>query len=417
MDKRIKPFKYAGRLNAMCSKSYLQRALAIASLARGQSRLINIQWSDDGLAALDSIKQLGAQVTGDVQGGDIYVQSVEEYPNKPLALNVGESGLSLRMFSAIAGLGVHNTEINGIGSLRNRPLAPIVDTLSKAGITINNNEDKLPINIIGPYPGGRIEIDGSFSSQILSGLLIALPLINSDSTIIVHNLKSKPYVDMTLSIIHDFGVDIENIDYKIFQIQGGQHYKSKLYAVEGDWSAAANHLVGAAISGSIKMQGLSPSSAQADRAVLEVIRLFGANVNVDNDYIQVTKKELLPFQFDATECPDIFPPLVILASAAQGMSKIKGTHRLINKESNRLVALTHILDKMGVNVELEDDTICINGKGYVNGGEFSSFHDHRIAMAAAIAGTISLDDLWIKDADSINKSYPNFFEDLCKVSV
>jgi 3-phosphoshikimate 1-carboxyvinyltransferase len=273
-----------------------------------------------------------------------------------------------------------------------------------------------PVKISGPLRAGNYKINGSFSSQILSGLLIALPLCHSDSEIVVDNLKSKTYVDMTISVMAAFGVECSHWNYSKFNIKGNQIYKGTEYAVEGDWSAAANLLVAAAISGNITIRALEVDSKQADVQILTALEQYGAKISILNPRaISVQKNENKPFNFDATDCPDLFPPLVVLAASCQGQSKIKGIHRLIHKESNRLESLKDIFSKLGLKLHSENDELIIKGSGQLTGNAIDSHNDHRIAMSGAIAATLTNTPIFISNTQCVKKSYPNFFEDLEKV--
>jgi len=409
MDLVIFPRYLQGEINAMCSKSFLQRALAIASLAQGDSTLTGVRWSNDSEAAAEVIKKFGASIINEDTVCRVHPRA--SIPDENPILNVGESGLSLRMFSALSGLLNRDVRIEGVGSLRKRPLKPVIETLAAAGLSVSSDEGHLPLTVKGPHKGGEIHISGAFSSQVLSGLLIGLPLIPRDSIIFVSDLKSRPYIEMTLEIIAHFGVEIENRDFHQFRIRGGQHYQGCSYAIEGDWSAAANHLVAGAIGGDITMRGLNMQSKQADRAIMQALEAFGAQITVTEKTIQVSKGQCQPFVFDATHCPDIFPPLVVLAAACQGKSIISGTHRLRDKESDRQEALIDTFGRLGLYIDVREDEMHIYGTGALRGGEVYSHNDHRIAMAASIATCLTTGDLLIADVDCVEKSYPYFFDD------
>ncbi|MFK7757750.1 MAG: 3-phosphoshikimate 1-carboxyvinyltransferase [Flavobacteriales bacterium] len=409
--KTINPFKLSGELSAMASKSYLQRALALASLATSTSVISNIKWSADGSAALDVIKQLGSAVTE--KAHEVSITPMEQN-SAEIHLNIGESGLGLRMFSGVSSLKKIPVHLTGKGSILERPIAPVIQTLEACGVDVTSENGRLPITISGPLKGGVYTVDGSFSSQILTGLLIALPLADGDTTLHVKDLKSIPYVDMTLALVKEFGGEITHENYKTFHIQGNQAYKGASYAVEGDWSGMANHLVAAAISGEVTISGLNEHSLQADKAILLALQRTGASLVWENGNITVKQSENRPFELDATHSPDIFPPLVVLAFAAEGVSRITGIHRLTHKESDRLAALIETFGKLGVTLTTEDDTLLVHGTGGVSAGSIHSFNDHRIAMAGCIAACISDGPITIEGADAVKKSYPEFFEELKK---
>lgn len=408
--KSIKPFKFSGKLNAMTSKSYLQRALALASLAKGSSILTNVQWSADGLAVADVVRQLGADVQEEFR--KLIITPNDSASDDDILLNIGESGLGLRMFSGLASLKNQPVTLTGKGSILERPIAPVMETLSACGVEVSSIAGKLPITISGKLKGGIYTVDGSFSSQILTGLLISLPLADGDTTLHVKDLKSIPYIDMTLELAQLFGAEITHDDYKVFHITGNQSYNGTSYAVEGDWSGMANHAVGAAISGEITISGLHEHSLQADKAILKALERTGASVVWNDGEIMIKQSQNLPFELDATHSPDIFPPLVVLACAAKGVSRITGIHRLTHKESDRLAALIETFEQLGVTLTTEKDTLLVHGTGSISAGTVHSFNDHRIAMAGCIAACISDGPILIKKSEAVKKSYPLFFEEL-----
>jgi 3-phosphoshikimate 1-carboxyvinyltransferase len=245
---------------------------------------------------------------------------------------------------------------------------------------------------------------------VLTGLLIALPQALCDSVLHVEQLQSRPYIDMTVEILRDFGVDIVHDNYQTFTISGSQRYRAREYYIEGDWSGAAFHLVAGAIAGDVVVSGVQQHSAQADRAILQALAQAGADIIKDNDTVRVSKSTLASIEFDATHCPDLFPPLVVLAAACTGTSKIMGVHRLKHKESDRAAVLQSEMRKLGVHIDIDNNTMCIQG-GTIAGGTMHSHNDHRIAMAGAIAGLIAENPVRIEEYEAINKSYPAFFND------
>jgi 3-phosphoshikimate 1-carboxyvinyltransferase len=398
-------------IKAPASKSYLQRALAISALAKGTTVLQNISWCNDAIAAKNIIENLGATIKENNRNLTIISDGLNL---KALSFSAGESGLSVRMFSPILALSNKEIIFTGEGSLKTRPIQIIDDALSQLAAKIETNNGLLPITIKGPIKSGIIEIDGSLSSQLLTGLLIALPLVEGNSVIKVQNLKSIPYIDMTLSIIKEFGVEIENDDYKIFRIKGNQKYNAANYNIEGDWSAAAFFLVLGAVNGKIIVENLNSNSLQADKEILTVLRKSGAEISIKENTIIVNKKELNAFDFDATNCPDLFPPIVCLAAECKGKSTIKGVLRLIHKESNRARVLKQEFAKIGINITLDGDLMHITG-GKLKSGIINSHNDHRIAMAAGIMNLFTDKNIEIENQYAVNKSYPEFFKDLEKL--
>ena len=398
---------YQGKITAPASKSYLQRAIAIASLSDAPCVIQHYYPSSDAKAALSIVQDLGAKIS--IDNTNLTLQK-GKISSKNVTINCGEAGLSARMFSPIAAMLYDEVSITGEGSLLLRPMRLIADALQKLGVAVCTNNGFLPIHTKGQLKPADISIDGSESSQLLTGLLIALSQLNRDSVVRVSELKSIPYIEMTLVILKHFGVNIEHKNHEIFWIKGNQNIAAKGYAVEGDWSGAAFHLVGGAISGKIVVDNLNIASAQADKAVLEALKACGATIITDNNSIIVEKNELKAFEFDATHCPDLFPPLAVLAAACEGVTTLIGVDRLLHKESNRALSLQIEMRKVGIMIKIEGNKMRITG-GRVGEGLVSSQNDHRIAMAMAILGLISNKKIEISDAEAVNKSYPTFWDD------
>jgi len=276
----------------------------------------------------------------------------------------------------------------------------------------------MPVNVRGPLQGGSLETDGSLSSQFLTGLLFALPLAGSDSFIRVKNLKSKSYIDMTLEVLQKHGIKIENKNYEAFSIPGNQTYKPAEYTIESDWSNAAFLFVAGAVNGNLEIQGLNPSSFQGDKKILEVLKTCGVKFDFDGLSYHIKKcTQLKAFSFDATDTPDLVPPLTVLAANCEGTSRIKGAKRLIHKESNRAKALMNEFLNMGIEIKMEnEDTLLING-GCIKGGLFDSHNDHRIAMAGAVLGLNAQNPVRITNHRAVNKSFPAFFDVLNELNV
>jgi 3-phosphoshikimate 1-carboxyvinyltransferase len=410
----VSPSKINGTLAAPASKSSMQRACAAALLHKGTTHIHNAGISNDDKAALDIIQQLGASVSFKNGYVEIISNGFGAHVSEPKTINCGESGLSIRMFSPIAALSSSTINIVGEGSLQKRPMDFFDEIFPQLGVDIISTNGKLPLQIKGPLQPKNITIDGSLSSQFLTGLLFALGEAASEKvTITVIDLKSKPYIDLTLNIMQHFGFNIENDHYERFIISPKTNRKNETikYTVEGDWSSASFLLVAGAIAGSVKLSGLDIHSTQADKAIMDALKLSGARININKEYIEITNADLKAFEFDATDCPDLFPPMATLASYCNGTSKIKGTHRLAAKESDRAKTLQDIFGKMGIGILLEDDEMIIEGAA-IKSAEVSSHHDHRIAMAAAVAALGADGDIIITEANAINKSYPQFFEDL-----
>jgi len=407
MLRSVKPSYLSGSLKAPPSKSMTQRIIAATMLADGESFVMNPSYCDDSLAAMSIAVNLGARLEPEADR----MKVTGSLKLKDKVLNCGESGLAIRMFSPVAALFGDEITLTGAGSLKKRPMHMICEALSQLGVKCTSENGFLPLAIKGPIKGGHCDIDGSLSSQLLTGLLMSLPLAENDSVIRVSNLKSKPYIDITLGVLKDFGINVSNDNYELFRVPGRQHYRPGNYEVEGDWSGGSFLLVAGAISGNIVVTGLRPDSFQSDAAILEALKNTGADIKIAEDNIEISKSHLKAFNFDATESPDLFPPLVSLAAYCEGVTKLKGAQRLVHKESDRAATLSEEFGKMGIQIELNDDFLYVTG-GKVNGARVNSHGDHRIAMAAAIAALGASDTVYIKDSQCVAKSYPGFFDDL-----
>lgn len=407
MERSVEPSFVSGELSAPPSKSMTQRIIAAAMMANGQSIILNPSYCDDSLAAMSIAVSLGARV--EPEAGQMKITGSWEL--KERKLNCGESGLAIRMFSPVAALFDEEITLTGAGSLKKRPLGMIMDALSQFNVECISNNGFLPLKIKGPLKGGKCEIDGSVSSQLLTGLLMALPLASRNSEIRVSNLKSRPYIDMTLQVLQNSGIKVTNDNYSLFTIEGMQEYLPGTYEVEGDWSGGAFLLVAAAINGNLKIKGLSANSFQSDMAILKALGDAGADIKISGNTIEVSKSELKAFEFDATDSPDLFPPLVALAAYCKGVSTIKGASRLLHKESNRAAALSEEFGKMNIITEIRDDYFYVTG-GKVTGARVNSHEDHRIAMAVAVAALGAEGTVYIKDSHCVGKSYPGFFDDI-----
>ncbi|MFA5818869.1 MAG: 3-phosphoshikimate 1-carboxyvinyltransferase [Bacteroidales bacterium] len=407
MERYVEPSGIKGQIKAPASKSMTQRSIAAALLADGQSIIHNPSYCDDSLAAMSIAVGLGARVEPKADELKINGSGVLKEPK----LNCGESGLAIRMFSPIAALYPAEITMVGANSLKKRPMFMIEEALNQLGVKCTSSDGFLPLTIQGPIVGGYCEIDGSVSSQLLTGLLMALPLAARDSEIKVNNLKSKPYIDMTIQILKSFGITVHNTGYNLFQIPGNQKYIPHNYTVEADWSGGAFLLVAGAVNGQITVQGLRTDSMQSDMAIISALGKAGAQMKISENQIEISKSDLKAFEFDATESPDLFPPLVALASYSDGVSTIKGVSRLIYKESDRATALKKEFGKMNVRIEIKDDLMSVTG-GRPQGARVESHDDHRIAMAVAVASLGATGRIYIRDSQCVAKSYPGFFDDL-----
>lgn len=409
MDKSVPRGCVAGKITPPCSKSYAQRALAAALLAEGESTLRNIEFCKDTQSALGCIESLGAEVrradehTLCVKGG---------LSPRGETLYVGESGLATRLFTPIASLCDRPITIAGEGTLLHRPMDMMIAPLRRLGVDVRDGGGRLPIEVCGPMRGGEIDVDGSVSSQFITGLLLALPLAAEETTLHVEHAVSRPYLDMTIDTAQHFGVRILHNDYSEFFIEGGQRYEPADFAIEGDWSAAAIMLVAGAVAGEVTLDNLSLLSKQADVAICDALVRAGASVVSDERSITVAHRPLSAFELDATDCPDLFPALVALAAAAEGESTIVGTSRLEHKESNRAEALRSEYAKLGIDIDLGDNVMRVRGGEIRSDVATESYHDHRMAMSLAVSALRCDGSITVRDAECVAKSYPGFFEAL-----
>jgi 3-phosphoshikimate 1-carboxyvinyltransferase len=413
----IHPNYLQGTLTIPSSKSYMQRACAAALLKGGTTTLNNIGISNDDKAALDVIQQLGARL--DYVNNTLEINSNFGSANNNALLNLGESGLGLRMFTPITALLNNSITINGHGSLTTRPMHFFDEILPLLNVDFKSNNGFLPFTVKGPLQNQHITVDGSLSSQFLTGLLFAFSYNNTAATITVQNLTSKPYIDITLDVIKSFGLNVPtHSNYKEFVFTPKTIANNNVnYTIESDWSSASFMLVAAAINGNCNYKGLNVFSVQADKKILEALQAAGAIMSITKTEIEIKKSSLKAFHFDATECPDLFPPLVALAANAIGTTSITGVNRLAHKESNRGLTLQQEFAKLGVTITLQDDLMLIEGKGNVTvlNEEFTSHNDHRIAMALAVAIQNTTTPINIENAEAVKKSYPNFYEDLASL--
>lgn len=467
MNRSVKPSALAGRVRAPSSKSSLQRALVCAALAPGTSEITEATWSADSLAACSAAEALGARIERGPDRALIRGIPPEALPDggalpetpdgTPLILSCGESGTALRMLTAVAALFHREILLGGKGTLTRRPLGPIEGPLRALGADCSTSGGFVPVRVRGPLRPGRVRVDGSGSSQFLTGLLIALPRARApgsggtrdrvaagypgssaeESVIEVENLVSRGYVDLTLDVMRAFGVRAErSVDYSEFRVPCGQTYVPASYRTEGDWSGAAFLLVAGALAARdapVEVNGLDPASSQPDRAVLDALDAAGAGLELAAGSVRVRGAGgLRAFSFDATDCPDLFPPLAALAAFCEGTTVLAGADRLRAKESDRAAALAEELGKLGIRIEVEGDRMLVRGRVSGSAGRpggspepakrggppagsavaVDSRGDHRIAMAAAVAALAGDGPVEIRGAECVSKSYPAFFEDL-----
>jgi len=415
-----------GSVIAPASKSEMQRACAAALIRIGITRIHNYGVSDDDKAALGILSALGATVHHiNHHTLEIHSNGIPEMVSGNMQLDCGESGLSLRMFTPIVSLCKGKIIVNGRGSLLQRPLKMLEEVLPLLDVQLHSNQGKLPLGLTGPLKAKDIHIDGSMSSQLLTGLLFAYAAVSApaDRIITVDSLASKPYIDLTLNIIRHFGLQVPvNEHYERFVFPATATMVNDTsgtldYTVSGDWSGAAFLMAAAALGGNVTITGLDLDSPQGDKRILEALMQYGCNCSIAPHEITISANRRQPVYFDATDCPDLFPPLVALSAFAEGTSVIRGVHRLIHKESDRAGTLQSEFGKMGLTVRIQDDDMIIEGKPQLQGCEVHSCNDHRIAMACTVAAMRASGPVSIRHAGAVSKSYPRFFEDMSSLGM
>lgn len=410
MNVIIKPHKLNGVIEAIPSKSYAHRILICAAFSDRPTKIKCKLVSEDILATVNCLKSLGAQITW--ENGVFTVNPIGEVLQGTV-LNCNECGTTIRFLLPIVCAVGSNSVLSGSGGLAKRPLSPLYEELESKGIKFSEN-GVLPLYCSGKLSPGNYEIAANVSSQFVGGLLIALSLLDGESTLVLTNeIESKPYINMTLDVLKIFGAKIKvSDDFRTFGITGIKKFISPgEAAVEGDWSNSAFWAVLGALGCSIKISGLKLDSRQGDKAVIDILKDFGAEVNILGDTISVSAKELKGCIIDAKNVPDLIPAVTAAAVAAKGRTVVKNAGRLRIKESDRLKTVCELFKALGADISETEDGLIIEGIGFLNGGEIDSNNDHRIAMAGAVASVLCRNNVKIINANAVNKSYPKFFED------
>lgn len=427
MDVSVTTTEFRGRVRAVASKSMAHRYFICAALADEPTHIVCEEFSKDMDATLNCLVTLGAQAYADSEGFTIYPARAEgkkdELQEKlpgsdggALKMDCGESGSTLRFLLPVIGaLGV-SAKLTLRGRLAQRPLSPLYEQMIEHGCELSNQGES-PLCCTGQLTGGSYELAGNISSQYISGLLFALPLLEADSVLrVTGKLESAGYVDMTLDTIREFGIAIDEEDVngaRLYHIKGRQKYHSPgMVQVEGDWSNAAFWLCAGAIKGSVTCTNLNPYSRQGDRKIVAILESFGARITEEgNNAFTVECKELHGIELDAADVPDLVPAVSAVAALAKGKTVIKNASRLRLKESDRLEAVSRSLSALGANIVETHDGLIIEGKQRLDGGRASSCGDHRIAMMEAVAAAGCDGAVVIEDAEAVDKSYPAFYCD------
>lgn len=414
MNVTVSPYEMHGRITAPPSKSASHRNVIAAAMAKGESVIENVDMSSDINATIRGCETLGCSVRVESAGryNVLHIKGGLKIKGG-VNINCEESGSTLRFLIPVACTVEGKKIFTGSGRLPERPIDEYINIFENEGIRFEKPQGKsLPLKVTGKLSGGEYVLSGNVSSQYISGLMFALPVLEKDSEItITGKFESKGYADMTADTLRGFGVETDSTENG-YIIKGNQEYKPRSIKVEGDWSQAAFLIAGAALSGKLTIEGLKADSLQPDRVIVDIMKRMGADIQQFENSIKVRKSALHGIEIDVSQCPDLVPPIAAAAALAEGKTKIYGAARLRIKESDRLKTLWGNLNKLGVRAEESPDSLTIYGGG-IKGGEADSYGDHRITMALSILALRA--PITITGAESINKSYPGFFEDLKSV--
>lgn len=413
----IKPEETGGEIQIPPSKSISHRAVFAASLANGTSRITNIMLSDDIKATIEAARSFGAEIIAEPEEDGLFTLMITGTPEprtRDCLIDCGESGSTVRFLIPLAAVDADNTVITGGGRLPERPLGPIVRILKEQGFSVDQGEKELPLIMSGELKSGRFELPGDVSSQFITGLMLALPLLEGDSEIVLTTpLESRPYVEITIDILAKFGIEIQERSDRVYFIEGSQAYKPNSLEVEGDFSQAAFWLVNGTINKETVCLGLPEHSVQGDYAVIDILRRTDASIEWDpkrRAWI-ATPEPTRSFRLDAADIPDLVPVLSVAAALSPGKTEIHNAARLRRKESDRLESVRQMLAAFGASCTATADGLIIEGGSGFTGADIKSYSDHRIAMAAAIASGRASDPVFIDHAECVAKSWPGFWED------
>ena len=409
---KLFPSNLSGEVNIPSSKSITHRALISAALSKGESIIENVTFSEDIYATIKALETLGAHFTIDDDKVTVKGTKKIKYNKQPVDCN--ESGSTLRFMIPILSLTKKEVTFIGKESLLKRPMEIYNTIFEKSNASFEMDDDKIVVN--GSIKANDYSISGNISSQFITGLLFALPLLKKDSKItITGDFESKSYVDLTIQTLKKFGITIQETDTG-YLIPGNQEYQATKYKVEGDYSQAAFFLVGGVLNGSIKCDNLELESLQGDAQIIDVIQSMGGKIILNEDSLSTVKSDLKGTTIDISNCPDLGPIIALLGALAKGSTHIINAGRLRLKESDRIESTVQTLAKLGATIKSEKDRIIIYGKKELTGGvTVDSFNDHRIAMMVSIAASLCEKPVTLTTANAVNKSYPNFYQDYSKI--
>ncbi len=401
--------KLKGAVTVPSSKSICHRAVICAGLSEGSSKISNVNYSQDIDATCSAMENLGVNIVK--SNKSLKIRGTKKINPAHNHIECRESGSTLRFLIPIASLSGKEVVFKGEGQLAERPLGPYYNIFEDKKIKYKNSDGNLPLTIQGRLEPGEYRVKGDVSSQFISGLLFALPLLEGDSKItITTRLESKPYVDLTIDTLKDFSVTVENNNYKEFIIKGNQKFKAKDYCVEGDFSQAAFWLTAGTLGADVECLGLKMKSLQGDKVIVSVIEKMGGRIAASEEGIKAIPAKTKGIVFDASESPDLVPIIAVLGALSEGKTEIINAERLRLKECDRLKAISTELRKIGADIQEKADGLIINGKKSLTGGRVNSWNDHRIAMALAVASLKCENPVIIKDALCVRKSYPDFWK-------
>ncbi len=414
---KITPHQLTGRIEVPPSKSVSHRAIIAAALARGTSLIKNVLLSEDMIATCQAVESLGAGISYHQEGDhrfSLRITGTGTIALKKNQVDCNESGSTLRFLIPLLLLQDQAVTITGKSGLASRPLKPYYTIFEQKGINYEHLEDgkNLPLLVQGKLQAGVYHLDGNVSSQFITGLMFALPLLAGDSQIQISGpLESKPYVDITLSVLKDFGIEISQEGQQKYRIKGNQSYRPRDYRVEGDFSQGAFWLVAGTIGQTITCLDLKLASCQGDKAILEIIKEMGGDISDQEGQLVAKPAKTRGTIIDVSQCPDLVPVLAVLASMSEGESRMIRGERLRFKESDRLATTADLINRLGGQARETPDGLIISGVEAFSANRVESYSDHRIAMAAAIASIRTDGPFVLGGAEAVNKSYPHFWQD------
>ena len=411
----IYPSKLSGKVSAPPSKSMANRAVLCGALANGESIIKNVELSNDISAIIGAVRALGASVkitgSGRIKTLEIKGADIRENRGKTLSIDCGESGSLLRFMIPVVLAMAGGAHFEGCGLLPERPIGTYEKLFVPKGISWSHGDKNLPLDVSGKLKSGVYKLPGNISSQYITGLLFVLPMLEGNSQIVITGeFESRNYVDITVQMLSDFGVKVIAKE-KGFYIPGGQRYSPAQYSVEGDWSQAPYIILAGVLGAGTEVPGLNQASLQGDKKIVDILSEMGADLRWRGDVLAAKSSELKAAKADVSQCPDLAPAIALAMACAKGRSLIYGGERLKIKESDRIMTVSNALNGIGAKVAPTGDGMIIDGVNALSGGRVDASNDHRIAMMTGVASCWCEHEINLKDSQSVNKSYPSFWED------